>query len=174
MPRGSAAPTRTPTGLLRQYLPKGTDRSRWNRDEIEALAAALNARPPASRSAGALPAKPSTNIYALSSKPVLRRSVEPGEYSAELFALPCRRCGVSQSMGRAGSCFDNAAAGSFFSTLEWELFRLTSLATKHDARREIAKFLDWYNRVRRHSACGMEAPIDYEAILAAGALEAPA
>ncbi len=32
-------------GLLRQYFPKGTDLSRWSRDEIEAVAAALNARP---------------------------------------------------------------------------------------------------------------------------------
>src|SRR5918995_6435816 len=32
-------------GLLRQYFPKGTDLSRWNRDEVEAIAAALNARP---------------------------------------------------------------------------------------------------------------------------------
>lgn len=32
-------------GLLRQYFPKGTDVSRWNREEIEAVAAALNARP---------------------------------------------------------------------------------------------------------------------------------
>jgi IS30 family transposase len=32
-------------GLLRQYFPKGTDLSRWSRDEIEAVAAALNGRP---------------------------------------------------------------------------------------------------------------------------------
>jgi len=32
-------------GLLRQFFPKGTDLSRWSRDEIEAVAAALNARP---------------------------------------------------------------------------------------------------------------------------------
>src|ERR687898_2585401 len=32
-------------GLLRQYFPKGTDLSRWNRDEIDAIAGALNARP---------------------------------------------------------------------------------------------------------------------------------
>jgi IS30 family transposase len=32
-------------GLLRQYFPKGTDVSRWSREEIEAVAAALNARP---------------------------------------------------------------------------------------------------------------------------------
>src|SRR3954463_11057065 len=32
-------------GLLRQYFPKGTDLSRWNIHEIEAVAAALNSRP---------------------------------------------------------------------------------------------------------------------------------
>ena len=32
-------------GLLRQYFPKGTDLTRWTREEIEAVAAALNARP---------------------------------------------------------------------------------------------------------------------------------
>ncbi|MFE2867134.1 IS30 family transposase [Embleya sp. NPDC059259] len=32
-------------GLLRQYFPKGTDLSRWNADELQAVAAALNGRP---------------------------------------------------------------------------------------------------------------------------------
>jgi transposase, IS30 family len=32
-------------GLLRQYFPKGTDLSRWDAEEIEAVAAALNSRP---------------------------------------------------------------------------------------------------------------------------------
>ncbi|MGW1682906.1 IS30 family transposase [Saccharopolyspora sp. NPDC002376] len=32
-------------GLLRQYFPKGTDLARWNRDELDAVAATLNDRP---------------------------------------------------------------------------------------------------------------------------------
>jgi hypothetical protein len=32
-------------GLLRQYFPKGTDLARHSRDELEAVAAALNGRP---------------------------------------------------------------------------------------------------------------------------------
>jgi hypothetical protein len=32
-------------GLLRQYFPKGTDLSRWSTDELDAVAATLNARP---------------------------------------------------------------------------------------------------------------------------------
>jgi IS30 family transposase len=32
-------------GLLRQYFPKGTDLARWNRDDLDAVAATLNTRP---------------------------------------------------------------------------------------------------------------------------------
>ncbi|GAA3247127.1 hypothetical protein GCM10010532_091960 [Dactylosporangium siamense] len=32
-------------GLLRQYFPKGTDLARWNRDDLDAVAASLNNRP---------------------------------------------------------------------------------------------------------------------------------
>ena len=89
------------------------------------------------------------------------------EYSAELFATACATLAITQSMGRAGSCFDNAAAESFFSTLEWELFRKQPLATKQTARRAVARFIDWYNRSRRHSSCQMTAPVEFEATLAA-------
>jgi putative transposase len=93
------------------------------------------------------------------------------EYSAELFAAACSTVAITQSMGRAGSCFDNAAAESFFSTLEWELFRTTHFGTKQTARREVARFIDRYNRIRRHSSCEMKPPIEYEAVLAARAVE---
>jgi hypothetical protein len=71
-------------------------------------------------------------------------------------------------MGRAGSCFDDAAE-SWFSTLEWELFRTTPLAAKQAARHEVARSIDWYNRTRRHSACEMNSPVEFEAILVARA-----
>jgi transposase InsO family protein len=38
---------------------------------------------------------------------------------------------------------------------------------------EDRRYIDWYNRVRRHSACGMGAPIDYEAMIAERALDSP-
>jgi hypothetical protein len=47
--------------LLRQYVPKGTDLSRWTAEEINAVAHTLNSRP-RKLSAGRLPPKPSTNI----------------------------------------------------------------------------------------------------------------
>ncbi len=84
-------------------------------------------------------------------------------YTANGFTTLCRRLGIRQSMGRVGSCFDNAAAEAFFSSLEWEVL------SRHDfenTRQAQAVVLDWcygfYNHQRRHSAAGMLSPINYE------------
>ena len=84
------------------------------------------------------------------------------EYSARLFGTACARLGVRQSMGRAGSALDNAVIESWHSTLEFELRRDSRFATRAQARREVADWIDDYNRTRRHSALGMRSPIDYE------------
>ena len=97
---------------------------------------------------------------------VIFHSDHGGEYSGELFETACRRLGVTQSMGRAGSCFDNAAAESFNSTLEFELLRKHQFTSRADARAAVAGYIDRYNRTRRHSSCEMNSPVEFEAILA--------
>jgi putative transposase len=52
----------------------------------------------------------------------------------------------------------NAAADSFFSTLEHELLSRVTFRTKEEARRRVAAWIDNYNRRRRHSVCGMKSP----------------
>ena len=83
----------------------------------------------------------------------------------------CAALGVTQSMGRVGSALDNAAAESFNSTLEHELLSRRHFATKDQARREVARFIDAYNHRRRHSSCEMLAPVAYEQVLAERAAE---
>jgi putative transposase len=97
---------------------------------------------------------------------VIFHSDKGGEYVGELFASACRALGVTQSMGRVGSALDNAAAESWNSTLEHELLSRNHFATKDQARREVARFIDAYNHRRRHSSCDMLAPVAYEAVLA--------
>ena len=71
--------------------------------------------------------------------------------------------GIRQSMGRAGCALDNAAAESFFSTLQHERLSRRRYPTRLEARRDVAAWIDqWYNRRRRHSSAGMLAPIEYE------------
>jgi transposase InsO family protein len=105
-------------------------------------------------------------------KGVVFHSDKGSEFTADLFAAACRRLGITRSMGRVGSCFDNAAAESFNSTLEFELLSRQRFATRDDARRAVAAFIDRYNTTRRHSACEMRSPVDYEALLAQRAAEA--
>jgi putative transposase len=100
---------------------------------------------------------------------VIFHSDDGSEHSAGLFEAACQRLGVSQSMGRVGSCFENAASESFHSTLEFELLRKHHFATRADARMAVAAYIDRSDRTRRHSSCEMRSPVDYEAILATGA-----
>ena len=84
-------------------------------------------------------------------------------YTAKAFTRLCRQLGVRQSMGRVGSCFDNAAAEAFFSSLEWEVLSRHEFENTRAAQ---AVVLDWcygfYNHDRRHSAAGMMSPVSYE------------
>jgi putative transposase len=102
---------------------------------------------------------------------VIFHSDKGGEYTGDLFDKACRALGVVQSMGRVASALDNAVAESFNSTLEWELLSRRPFATRDQARREVAGYIDRYNHRRRHSSAEMMAPAVYEAVLAARAAE---
>lgn len=75
----------------------------------------------------------------------------------------CQELGINQSMGRTGVCFDNAMAESFWSTLKNEFYDRRNWATRNEARREVARWIEvFYNRQRRHSAIGFLSPVAYE------------
>jgi putative transposase len=93
---------------------------------------------------------------------VIFHTDQGGEYTANAFRAACTRLGIRQSMGRPGSALDNAAIESWHSTLEFELRSVERFATKAHARAQVAAWIDDYNRERRHSACQMMSPINYE------------
>jgi putative transposase len=93
------------------------------------------------------------------------------EYTAQVFRAACSRVGVTQSMGRVGSALDNAVVESWHSTVEFELRQLEHFATKAQARRRVAIWIEEYNHDRRHSSLGMRSPIAYELALQNGDLE---
>jgi putative transposase len=94
---------------------------------------------------------------------VVFHSDRGSQYCSDAFAAACRKLGVTRSRGRAGSALDNAAAESFFSTLEHELLSRRRFATRAEARREVATWIDgFYNRTRRHTSAGRVSPVQYE------------
>src|SRR5215207_8905032 len=80
--------------------------------------------------------------------------------------LPGFAIGEHHDAPLAKAALDNAAAESFNSTLEWELLSRRQFATKDQARRDVAAFIDAYNHQRRHSTCEMLPPVAYEQMLA--------
>jgi len=94
-------------------------------------------------------------------------------YTADDFTKLCAGLKIRQSMGRVGSCFDNAAAESFFSTLEWEVLSRHTFVTREQARQVISAWVEeFYNPRRRHSTLAMRSPIAHELELAAEARRA--
>jgi putative transposase len=71
-------------------------------------------------------------------------------------------------MGRPGSALDNAVIESWHSTLEFELRSIEHFPARAAARARVPEWIHDYNHNRRHSACQMMSPVEYEQALAAG------
>ena len=101
-------------------------------------------------------------------KGVVFHSDRGSTYTAGDFTRLCKdNLEIRQSMGRVGSCFDNAAAESFFSTLEHEVLSRHAFTTKAEARKIVLTWChDFYNTRRRHSSAAMLAPAAFEKITA--------
>lgn len=97
---------------------------------------------------------------------VIFHSDRGSEYTSAAYNALCDRLGVVQSMGRVGSCFDNAAAEAFNSLLKVEYVHRHRFATRTEARIKIATWIaDFYNTRRRHSRAGGLPPAEFERII---------
>ncbi|WP_405015632.1 IS3 family transposase [Kitasatospora sp. NBC_01539] len=89
------------------------------------------------------------------------------EYTSGQFRQAIRELRMRQSMGRVGSCYDNAAAESWFALLKAEIG--TSVwATRAEARADVFRFIEVeYNRtrLRRHPELGYLTPLETRARL---------
>jgi putative transposase len=80
-------------------------------------------------------------------------------YTSAEFAGVLERLGIRQSVGRTGSCFDNALAESFNAAVKVERVHRTVYPTRKKARDDIARYIEFrYNRTRLHSALGYRIP----------------
>ena len=94
---------------------------------------------------------------------LVHHSDQGSQYVSLRFGERCREIGIHRSMGSKGDCFDNAVAESFFATLEKDLLRRRSFATRQEARTAVFDYIEaFYNPVRLHSTLGYLSPIDYE------------
>lgn len=72
------------------------------------------------------------------------------QYTSAVFRDTLTALDLRASMGRVGSCYDNAVAESWFATLKTEI-GTTVWATREQARADVFRFIAHYNHHRRHS-----------------------
>jgi len=80
-------------------------------------------------------------------------------YTSAEFAGVLEGLSIRQSVGRTGSCFDNALAESFNAAVKVERVHRTVYPTRKKAREDIARYIELrYNRIRLHSGLGYRTP----------------
>lgn len=80
-------------------------------------------------------------------------------YTSVQFARTLKKLDIRHSVGRTGICYDNAMAESFNAALKNELVHRTIYPTRVHARRDIARYIEfWYNSKRRHSGLQYRSP----------------
>lgn len=85
------------------------------------------------------------------------------QYTSHAYQDALAGLGIGCSMSRAGNCFDNAVAESFFATLKNELVEGQLWSTRETARASIFEWIAvFYNRQRRHSGLGYSSPEAFE------------
>jgi transposase InsO family protein len=81
------------------------------------------------------------------------------QYTSRSFAEAAADLGVRRSVGRTGSCFDNALAESFNASLKVERVHRTVYPTREHARKDVTRYIEFrYNTKRLHSALGYRTP----------------
>ena len=103
---------------------------------------------------------------------LVRRRPAPGlifhsdrgsQYCSKRFQALVKGAGGLQSMSGTDCCYDNAITESFFGTLKRELVHHCCFRTRGEAQSRIFRYIEgFYNRRRRHSAIGYQAPENYE------------
>jgi len=97
---------------------------------------------------------------------VIHHSDHGSQYTSLAFTARMSEAGVLGSMGTVGDALDNAAAESFFATLQTELLDRFSWPTRQSLMTAIFSYIEgFYNRKRRHSTLGYLSPKDYERVM---------
>jgi transposase InsO family protein len=88
-----------------------------------------------------------------------------GQFRSMRFTRALREAGLRGSMGRVGTCADNAAMESFFALLQKNVLDRKPWSTREELRLAIVHWIErTYHRRRRQRALGKLTPIEFETV----------
>ena len=85
------------------------------------------------------------------------------QYQMKQYQMLLKEKGLIQSMSRKGNCLDNAIIENFFGILKSEMFYTQKLKTIEQLKKEINKYIIYYNNERIKSNLNKMSPIKYRA-----------
>jgi transposase InsO family protein len=85
------------------------------------------------------------------------------QYQMKRYQCLLKEKGIIQSMSRKGNCLDNAIIENFFGTLKSEMFYTQKFKSIEQLKREIDKYIIYYNNERIKSNLNKMSPIKYRA-----------
>lgn len=83
------------------------------------------------------------------------------QYRMKQYQRMLEEKGITQSMSRKGNCLDNAIIENFFGILKSELFYLNKYKTINQLKRDIKKYIKYYNNERIKLNLNGMSPIEY-------------
>jgi putative transposase len=87
------------------------------------------------------------------------------QFRSRAFVRTLKEAKLRGSMGRVGTCADNAAMESFFALLQKNVLNSKRWKTREELRLAIATWIEkTYNRRRRQRGLGRLTPVEYETI----------
>jgi putative transposase len=95
---------------------------------------------------------------------VLRRPLEPEQYTSVRFAERLADAGISASVGSVGDSFDNALAETVNGLYKTEVIKHRGpWRTVDQVEYATAEWVDWFNHRRLYEYCGDIPPAELEA-----------
>ena len=93
---------------------------------------------------------------------MLRRPVDPAQYTSYAFGQVLDDHGVLGSIGSVGDAFDNALAESFVDSFKTELIADRVWRTRTQLELAVVEYVGWFNHDRLHEALGDIPPAEFE------------
>jgi len=96
-------------------------------------------------------------------KSLILHSDQGWQYQMKQYQTILKQNGIQQSMSRKGNCLDNAVMENFFGTLKSELFYLNKYESITHLKKDINKYIKYYNNDRIKLNLNGMSPVQYRA-----------
>ena len=97
-------------------------------------------------------------------KDVILHSDQGWHYQHMQYQQTLKKYGITQSMSRKGNCLDNAVMENFFGLMKSELLYLHQFSDMEVFKRELRKYINYYNNDRIKLKLNGKSPVQYRTL----------